>query len=398
MNRKQPKWLKPEKSVNEPVLKIYNSLTKQKEVFQPSNQRQVTWYTCGPTVYAPSHIGHARAYLTSDIIRKILEDYFNYNVLFVMNVTDIDDKIIIAARQKLLFEEFKNSKCALDLSLIQEIESAFDSFVESKFIKFYDKVQTNWETFVNEFSPGSSKAPTPESEPKYKMFFNSALKGKMAIDKAKINIKNGNTTIEYAHTLCDDNQDQLSVFLDKLKGHTVTDQKPFRDFARFYEEDYFDDMNRLGIRKPDIITRVTEYVPEIAEFVAKIIENKFAYEVDGSVYFDTANFDSHPDHFYAKLEPWSAGDLKLLAEGEGDLTTTDGKRNKSDFALWKKSKLGEPAWPSPWGLGRPGWHIECSVMASHVLGSNFDIHSGGIDLAFPHHDNEIAQSEVNFYF
>jgi cysteinyl-tRNA synthetase len=119
------------------------------------------------------------------------------------------------------------------------------------------------------------------------------------------------------------------------------------------------------------------------------------YEADGSVYFDAVAFNNSPNHYYAKLEPWSASNLELIAEGEGSLSTgLDGKRNASDFALWKKSKPGEPFWDSPWGSGRPGWHIECSVMASEVAGHKLDIHSGGIDLAFPHHDNEIAQSEV----
>jgi cysteinyl-tRNA synthetase len=138
-------------------------------------------------------------------------------------------------------------------------------------------------------------------------------------------------------------------------------------------------------------------VNEIVAFVQKIIDNGFGYELDGSVYFDTVKFDKSPDHDYAKLEPWSAGNMKLLQEGEGDLTAeSKGKRNPSDFALWKKSKSGEPAWDSPWGQGRPGWHIECSAMAVDVLGQTLDIHSGGIDLAFPHHDNEIAQCEGYF--
>lgn len=118
------------------------------------------------------------------------------------------------------------------------------------------------------------------------------------------------------------------------------------------------------------------------------------YESGGSVYFDTMRFNASKEHFYAKLEPWSAMNLDLIAEGEGALQTNDEKRHPSDFALWKKSKRGEPAWDSPWGLGRPGWHIECSVMAGEVIGDHVDIHSGGIDLAFPHHDNEMAQSEV----
>lgn len=153
-------------------------------------------------------------------------------------------------------------------------------------------------------------------------------------------------------------------------------------------------MRRLRVRDPDTLTRVTEYVPEIVSFVDGIVRNGYGYEVEGSVYFDTRAFDKADDHTYAKLEPWSKGNLELLEEGEGALSVTTGRRSPADFALWKASKPGEPSWPSPWGPGRPGWHIECSVMASAIFGDSMDIHSGGIDLAFPHHDNEMAQSEV----
>ena len=170
-------------------------------------------------------------------------------------------------------------------------------------------------------------------------------------------------------------------------------------------------MVRLRVRNPDTITRVTEYVPEIVDFVRGIIANGFAYEAEGSVYFNTLGFDNSEGHHYAKLEPWNAGNRELLEGGEGQwtnllfceatlsiylgaLSSKTGRRSAADFALWKASKPGEPSWPSPWGPGRPGWHIECSVMASAIFGDNMDIHSGGIDLAFPHHDNELAQSEV----
>ena len=140
---------------------------------------------------------------------------------------------------------------------------------------------------------------------------------------------------------------------------------------------------------------MSEYVPEIVAYCEKIIANGYAYELDGSVYFDTVKFNRAEGHDYAKLCPWSAGNVKLVQEGEGDLAAeTKSKKTPSDFALWKNSKPGEPFWDSPWGKGRPGWHIECSVMASAILGENMDIHSGGVDLAFPHHDNELAQSEV----
>lgn len=155
-------------------------------------------------------------------------------------------------------------------------------------------------------------------------------------------------------------------------------------------------MKALNVLPSDVVTRVSEYVPEIIQFVEKIITQGLAYESQGSVYFDTIKFDQCDNHFYAKLVPEAFGDDKALQEGEGDLSQGCGKRNNSDFALWKASKPGEPAWDSPWGRGRPGWHIECSVMASELLGECIDIHSGGYDLKFPHHDNEIAQSEAYF--
>lgn len=146
-----------------------------------------------------------------------------------------------------------------------------------------------------------------------------------------------------------------------------------------------------------VVTRVSEYVPEIIAYVDKIMSNGFAYASNGSVYFDTTNFMK--THQYAKLAPEHVSNQALLGEGEGELScVADGeKRNERDFALWKKSKPGEPAWDSPWGKGRPGWHIECSAMASDILPqAPFDIHAGGIDLKFPHHDNELAQAEA-FY-
>jgi len=153
----------------------------------------------------------------------------------------------------------------------------------------------------------------------------------------------------------------------------------------------------LQILRPTVLTRVSEYIPEIIEYIGKIIDNGLAYEKNGSVYFDVFEFDKKPNHFYAKLVPEAFGDTKSLEEGEGDLSAnTKEKKSSTDFALWKASKAGEPWWDSPWGKGRPGWHIECSVMASAVLGSELDIHTGGVDLKFPHHDNELAQAEVSW--
>ena len=199
-------------------------------------------------------------------------------------------------------------------------------------------------------------------------------------------------------------RDVVAPYLDQLQGHTVTHPDVFRRLAAQWETSFFSDMARLNVMPADLITRVSEFVPEIVAYVERIITKGYAYAADGSVYFDTGKFDASEGQFYAKLEPqnYNAGQgpsAALMAEGEGALgMALVGKKHPADFALWKKSRPGEPSWPSPWGEGRPGWHIECSVMASAVTPgeSVIDIHSGGEDLKFPHHDNEVAQSEAYF--
>ena len=236
----------------------------------PADPQQVTWYQCGPTVYDESHMGHARTYVSFDILRRIMTDYFGYNIKLIQNITDIDDKIIRKA-------------------LEQNVD--------------------------------------------------------------------------------------------------------FREISMKYETMFFEDCRRLNVQLPDAVTRVSEYVPEIVTFIENIIAKGFAYESNGSVYFDVVKYDADPCHTYAKLEPTSVNNKEKMAEGEGVLTNaeTTEKRNQLDFALWKASKPGEPKWPSPWGEGRPGWHIECSAMAASLFKKYpIDIHTGGVDLKFPHHDNEIA--------
>ena len=266
-------WLRPKESTFRTGLHVFNSLTQTKEeFFTQSGDRRLYWYMCGPTVYSDTHMGHARTYISSDILRRILSDYFGYQVTLCMNITNIDDKII-----------------------------------------------------------------------------NSAL----------------------------------------------SQQIPFDTYANSWEEKFFADMEKMNVRRPDILTRVTEYIPEIIEYIKKIIDNGFAYISNESVYFDTTSYGE--SHKYPKLDPGSASNLELIEEGEGNSKANcSDKKKPIDFALWKKSKENEPFWDSPFGKGRPGWHIECSVMASDVLPCPLDIHSGGIDLRFPHHDNEIAQCEAYF--
>jgi len=286
-----PPWQKPTPSnvTHDVGLKIMNSLTRQKEPFVTlDGGRSVKWYMCGPTVYAPSHMGHARTYLGFDIIRRILSSYFGYDVTLVMNITDIDDKIIQRANE-------------------QGIE-------------------------------------------------------------------------------CD-------------------------ELSKCFEAEFHEDMAFLGVRTPDVLTRVTEYIPDVVTYIQTIIDKKMAYASNGSVYFDVNAFSKEDEMTYGKLEPEQINNAELLAEGEGKLTQDfiGDKHSSRDFALWKRSKPGEPSWDSPWGPGRPGWHIECSVMASDIFSQlsglpsakdcgdacRMDIHSGGIDLKFPHHDNEMAQAEAH---
>ncbi|GAM83922.1 hypothetical protein ANO11243_019120 [Dothideomycetidae sp. 11243] len=291
-----PEWTPPPEpapAVRErlPKLSIYNTLTRSKTPFVPIDPegRKVTWYVCGPTVYDDAHLGHARNYVSTDIIRRILSDYFKFDVKFVMNITDVDDKIILATAG------------VLRLWLDTKHQASIDS----------------------------------------------------------------------------------------------SDHSVFTAMTKEYEQRFFDDMGALNVRQPDVIGRVTEYGPQIVDFVKLVLKNGFAYEHEGSVYYDTKAWEASGG-VYARLEPWSKNDKDLQADGEGALsdTKTSFKKSGADFALWKASRPGEPAWPSPWGDGRPGWHVECSCIASDILGDQFDIHSGGIDLAFPHHDNELAQSEA----
>ncbi|KZT71709.1 cysteinyl-tRNA synthetase [Daedalea quercina L-15889] len=398
----QPPWSLPKRKEDEPVLKIYNSLTKSKTEFVPINGRHVKWYNCGPTVYDASHMGHARNYVTQDVLRRIMTDYFGYDVHFVMNITDIDDKIILRARQSHLVNKFRAETTSLSRDLVEQLEAAWADYVQSKVSKGLPdadkpakgRERDAWPPLETRFQDRAWKQEGLRRDEKFEMHFSAAHRTYTALLVAEESVRAGDSSQQLAHKLIDESHDILAISLDRQHGSSVTDHSIFRSLAAYWEDQFFRDMHRLRVRDPDTLTRVTEFVPEIASFVEGILKNGYAYEVDGSVYFDTRAFDKADEHFYAKLEPWSKGNRELLEEGEGALTATAGKRSASDFALWKASKPGEPSWPSPWGPGRPGWHIECSVMASAIFGDKMDIHSGGIDLAFPHHDNEMAQSEA----
>ncbi|KAF8592622.1 cysteinyl-tRNA synthetase [Ramaria rubella] len=409
-SKQQPDWLLPSNLVEEPVLKVYNSLTRTKTPFVPQNGRHVKWYNCGPTVYDASHMGHARNYVTQDILRRILVDYFGYDVHFVMNITDIDDKIIERARRTHLVQALLSRTTSLTPTLLDQIRTSWALYFQSKLVKgLPDDIKPDngqeeqaWEGILA-LADGDAawKAACIVRDEKFGMHLTSLRTAYDALKHASTSSYNSQAE---AHKLIEESRDILALALDAQYGYSITDPAIPREHAAYWEADFMKDMRRLGVRPPDTLTRVTEYVPEVVEFIAKLVQRGYAYEIDGSVYFDTRAFDNRRGHtgtgeeadwkhVYLKLEPWSKGNHALIQEGEGAFAQSS-SRYDTDFALWKASKAGEPSWPSIWGPGRPGWHIECSVMASEVLGQTMDIHSGGSDLAFPHHDNEIAQSEA----
>ncbi|KAK3315770.1 tRNA synthetases class I (C) catalytic domain-containing protein [Apodospora peruviana] len=379
------------------TITVHNSLKPGAPVpFVPKEEGKISWYACGPTVYDLSHLGHARNYVSTDIIRRILTHFFGYKVNFVMNYTDVDDKIIIKARRKRLLE-LEKQKSYTPEQIHDLVSKAFQAYAKSSLplLLSEDNTANLDESSYQELKDAaysrilaggtlSGEGKPSDAEAKVKMHLNN-------MDSAAQSLKNG-ASLEGAEEI-------LLPYLDSLYKETIdtSDQTMFTDLTQAMEKAFNDDMIALNVLPPDAVTRVTEYVPQIVSFVEQIIKKGFAYEADGSVYFDIGAFEQ-AGNSYARLRPESKNDKALQEEGEGALSKSlEGKKRSGDFALWKKSKPGEPYWPSPWGAGRPGWHIECSVMASDKLGDQMDLHSGGVDLAFPHHDNELAQSEAYFH-
>ncbi|PIA17511.1 hypothetical protein COEREDRAFT_80512 [Coemansia reversa NRRL 1564] len=398
-----PPWEQPESAHPQTGLEVFNTFTKSKVPFVPRKGNCVSWYGCGPTVYDAAHMGHARNYVSFDIIRRIMEDYLGYDLNVVMNITDIDDKIILCARHKHLLSQYRTQVTALTEQTIEDASNALYEFANASFKGLIELrigrpigCDDDWKAFALEVDDGNDEV-FLASDLKASMNFKAARNAFRALVVARQKVAAGKTSQAEAGVLIDSCEDVLAPWLDRQHGADVTDQRIFRDLAAYWENDFFEDMDALNVRRPHVLTRVSEFVPDIVRFVQRIIDNGYAYEAGGSVYFDVAAFDGKNGHFYAKLEPSSKGNVALVADGEGPLSRRGNeKRSESDFALWKRSKPGEPTWPSPWSAGRPGWHIECSVMASEILGEQIDIHTGGIDLAFPHHTNELAQSEACF--
>ena len=257
------------------TLRFYNTLTRTVQEFEPLDRTTVKMYVCGPTVYDDPHIGHARSAYIFDVLRRYLE-YKGFRVVFVRNVTDVDDKIIEKARQEL------------------------------------------------------------------------------AISNQQSAISNLNATC-------------AEVAQRSLKH-------------------YHETLDRLGLGRPTEEPLATQHVvPEMTDSIAKLLLQGVAYEAGGDVYFAVRKFPGYGKLSHRTLDALQAG--ARVEPGEH-------KQDPLDFALWKAAKPGEPSWPSPWGPGRPGWHIECSAMSTKYLGDEFDIHGGGVDLVFPHHENEIAQAQA----
>ena len=242
-------------------MRIYNTLTKSKETFEPMEPGQVKIYVCGPTVYDSCHVGHARSVVVFDVVVRYLRA-MNYQVTYVRNFTDVDDKIINRANT-------------------------------------------------------------------------------VGMDAGQL--------------------------------------------AEKYISEFHRDMDALNVMRADREPRVTEHINDIIDIVKTLVDKKTAYLSDGDVFYSVENFQEYGKLSGRKLTDMVAGSRVEINEN---------KRNPFDFVLWKAAKPGEPSWPSPWGEGRPGWHIECSAMSRRFLGETFDIHGGGKDLIFPHHENEIAQSEA----
>ncbi|KAK4565798.1 cysteinyl-tRNA synthetase [Recurvomyces mirabilis] len=399
----QPPWQappEPSESVRArlPKLSVYNSLTRSKTPFVPRDPqgKKIDWYACGPTVYDDSHLGHARNYVSNDIIRRILSDYFKFDVNFVMNITDVDDKIILAARQQHLLSLWLEKHAAVDQDVLDTTHAAYKAYLEKNLpmipsVTPPESLPAGIEKIYSHVLAGKSikndGSPPGDDEAKVKMHLKTVSQAGEALTMIDATIEEFSLKASGV----------LLPHIDTLQRHTITgkDYDIFTKLTKKYEDRFFHDMKSLNVRYPDTLTRVTEYGPQIVNYVKQIQDNGFAYEHEGSVYYDTHAWES-TGGVYARLAPWNRNDKELQQDGEGSLSTKDTgfKRSGADFAVWKASKAGEPSWKSPWGEGRPGWHIECSAMASDVLGKQFDIHSGGIDLAFPHHDNELAQSEA----
>ena len=317
-----------------------------------------------------------------------------------MNITDIDDKIIVRARRTELLRRYRERCLSGSVGKAdvceRVLEAANKTLIDEQ--EKCEKLTQEYESLSSAEKKDSKEITAAETALKEEELKRSQAEG--ALSKAKeaasafANDKSGSEKLLMA--LLESAKDSLAESLDKEEGHVFggSDHEIFKAHATKFEGLFHEDMDILGVKPPTILTRVSEYVPEVVSYIEGIEKKGMAYASNGSVYFDTHAFIK-AGHEYRKLEPMAKAIWEEIKAGKGEMLEEGAeKKSQMDFALWKKSKAGEPAWESPWGPGRPGWHIECSAMAGDVLGEYLDIHAGGEDLRFPHHDNEIAQSEA----
>ena len=346
----------------------------------------------------PTPQGHARTYAAFDNVRRALEDWFGYDVNLVMNVTDVDDKIIRRAREGHLLSAYSSSPTTTPAVARADAAAAVDAAIAAATAKVEAataEAQAAAAAAAGENAPAGAKRVAAD--------LSEAAAGEAhKLGRLRDAAKAVAVAPDDVAAIVAAGADALGPSLDASSGATLTDPSIFRAHAARYEADFLADMDALRVRRPSVLTRVSEYVPEIVDYVSTIIASGFAYATStGDVYFDVAAFRG-AGWPYGRLRPHSVGtglggdgeDTAPAAANGATLPTT--KRSPADFALWKAARPGEPSWGSPWGAGRPGWHIECSTMACAILGPTIDIHSGGEDLAFPHHENEIAQADA-FY-
>jgi cysteinyl-tRNA synthetase len=270
----------------------------------------------------------------------------------------VDDKIILRGRQQHLLSEFTSKHPNLDDTVVSTATEAFDAYVRKNLFflppdlkpEAYDtEAKKVYQAVLDGKSLAGNGIPAGDKEAKIKMHLKTASSAAAALNLVQ-NDKGSMDVVEfYTRT-----EDVLLPYLDSLYGSSIdaSDYRIFTKLTSKFEKRFFEDVRALNCLDPDVLTRVTEYCPQIVEFVKKIEANGFAYVTsDGSVYFNISTFENH-GHHYARLEPWNRDDKDLQADGEGALTKkTTEKRGDGDFALWKASKPGEPSWPSPWGPG-----------------------------------------------
>ncbi|RXW23372.1 hypothetical protein EST38_g2505 [Candolleomyces aberdarensis] len=317
-------------------------------------------------------------------------------------------KIIKRARERHFLAKYKEDHPQIDSQVLEDTRLAFAQYARDT--KGFPADTISIDAFPQWFETQKQLIESPILDEDQTIFKVRILALQSAVNALR-SASNGSSDPAQYYPATDG---ILSSYLGNVKKSEIPPQEHaiFADYAAYWENHFNEDLRTLNCLPPTITTRVSEFIPENIAFVQQIIDNGFAYAIPGgTVYFDVNAFEK-AGHYYAKLEPGNRkGDAKQEEEVTAPPATQEGvsaaeleiqnekaqKRSPRDFALWKKSRAGEPGWQSPWGSGRPGWHIECSAMASQVLGSQFDIHSGGIDLAFPHHDNELAQAEAYWH-